>query len=50
MDYKLNEEDILHELFNVTDAVAIDSDIDGDSDADDFTPVSRQITSSGSNI
>lgn len=30
--------------------MAIDSDIGGDSDADDITPNSLQITSSGSNI
>ncbi|KAL4083594.1 hypothetical protein QTP88_028910 [Uroleucon formosanum] len=49
MDYKLKDQDILYELFNITDDMAIDSDIGGDSDADDITPISRQITSSGMN-
>lgn len=50
MDFKLKDEDIIYELFNITDDMAIDSDIGGDSDADDITPISQQITSSGSNI
>jgi len=35
MDFKLKDEDIIYELFNITDDMAIDSDIGGDSDADD---------------
>lgn len=47
MAYKLKDDDILYELFNITDEMAIDSDIGGDSDADDITPISRQKTSLG---
>jgi len=50
MEYKLKDEDIIYELFSMSDDMAIDSDIGGDSDADGITPTSRQITSSGSNI
>lgn len=50
MDYKLKDQDILYKLFNITDDMAIDSDIGEDSDADDITTISRQITFLGSNI
>lgn len=47
MTYKLNEREIINELYKITDDMAFDSGISGDSDADDVTPISRQITLCG---
>lgn len=41
----LNEEDILLELDKITDEMAFDSDIGGDSDAEDVLPVSQSSSS-----
>jgi len=32
MEYKFKDEDIIYELFNIKDDMAVDSDIGGDSD------------------